>query len=87
MLGVRLDQELEERLSALAKRTERPKSYHAKQALMRYLDQEEAREAVNRDTLSRWEAFQENGETITNDQVLEWMDTWGTDDGGPWPQK
>ena len=39
MLGVRLGGELENRLAALAKRTHRSKSHHAKVALKRYIEQ------------------------------------------------
>jgi RHH-type rel operon transcriptional repressor/antitoxin RelB len=41
MLGVRLEPELEERLDWLAKKTGRTKSYHAKQAIKKYLEDKE----------------------------------------------
>ena len=41
MLGVRLEPELEERLDWLAKETGRTKSYHAKQAIKKYLEDKE----------------------------------------------
>jgi RHH-type rel operon transcriptional repressor/antitoxin RelB len=37
MLGIRLDPELERRLEALARQTGKSKSYHAREALQRYL--------------------------------------------------
>lgn len=41
MLGVRLEPELEQRLDSLAVKTGRTKSYHAKQAIKKYLEDKE----------------------------------------------
>ncbi|MBI5816118.1 MAG: ribbon-helix-helix protein, CopG family [Nitrospinae bacterium] len=41
MLAVRLDKELEARLEELAKKTHRTKSHYMKEALRRYLDENE----------------------------------------------
>jgi predicted DNA-binding protein len=37
MLGIRLERQLEARLEALAERSGKPKSYHAREAIRRYL--------------------------------------------------
>jgi RHH-type transcriptional regulator, rel operon repressor / antitoxin RelB len=44
MLGVRLEPELEQRLTLLAKKTKRSKSYLAKEALRDYIDRLENQE-------------------------------------------
>ena len=77
MLGVRLDEQLEARLSALAEKTNRSKSYLAKEALKRYIEQEELKEHEKAETLARWERYQETGEVVGNDSVMEWLDSWG----------
>lgn len=41
MAGVRLPEDLENRLTALATQTHRPKSYYLKEALQAYLDEYE----------------------------------------------
>ena len=87
MLGVRLDSELESRLTALAERTHRSKSHHAKEALARYIEQEEAKEQANIESLSRWEAYQENGESVSNQSVIDWLDGWGTEQEKSCPEK
>ena len=87
MLGVRLDAQLEKRLAALAKKTKRSKSYLAKEALERYIEQEETREYERRETLARWEHYQETGETLSNEAVETWLDTWGSDQEKPCPVK
>ena len=87
MLGVRLDSELENRLAALAERTHRSKSHHAKVALKRYIEQEEAKEQADTESLLRWEAYKEDGEFISNQSVMNWLDTWGTDQEKLCPEK
>jgi len=87
MLGVRLDEQLEERLSALAEKTNRSKSYLAKEALRRYIDQEEGKAYEIQETLARWERYQETGEVVSNDSMMECLDAWGSDHETPCPVK
>lgn len=87
MLGVRLDEELEARLNALAEKTHRSKSYLAKEALTRYIEQEESKEFEKQETLARWEEYQETGEVVSNDAMMDWLDSWGTDQEKPCPVK
>lgn len=42
MLGIRLEHELESQLQALAKRSGKPKSYHAREAIRLYLASDES---------------------------------------------
>ncbi|MDC9719980.1 MAG: CopG family transcriptional regulator [Gammaproteobacteria bacterium] len=77
MLGVRLDEQLETRLNLLAEHTQRSKSYLAKQALLRYIDEEERKQRENELTLSRWREYQETGEVVSNDAMMDWLSTWG----------
>jgi len=87
MLGVRLDEQLEARLNALAEKTHRSKSYLAKEALTRYIEQEEIKESEKQETLARWEKYQETGEVVNNDDMVNWLDSWGTDQDKPCPVK
>lgn len=87
MLGVRLDEELERRLTALAKKVDRSKSYLAKEALRRYIEQEEAKAYEREETLARWERYQEAAEIVSNDSMLLWLDSWGSDNEKPCPTK
>ncbi len=77
MLGVRLEPELEQRLNVLAKKSKRSKSYLAKEALRRYIDQLEAQEKRRQETLERWEAYEQTGEAIEHDTAVEWLESWG----------
>ena len=87
MLGVRLDEQLDERLSALAEKTNRSKSYLAKEALRRYIDQEESKEYEKQETIARWEHYQETGVVIKNDRITDWLDSWGSNQEKPCPTK
>ena len=87
MLGVRLDEQLENRLSALAEKTQRSKSFLAKEALTRYIEEEEQRQHENELTVARWEEYQETGETVSSDDMMEWLESWGTEQEKPCPVK
>lgn len=87
MLGVRLDAQLESRLNALAKKTQRSKSFLAKEALTRYIVQEESKLRENELTMARWEEYQETGEVLNNDIMMEWLESWGTEKEQPCPAK
>ncbi len=87
MLGVRLDKQLEERLTVLAEKTQRSKSYLAKEALTRYIEQEERKAFEAEEALARWERYLETGETVSNDTVMQWLDSWGADQEQSCPVK
>lgn len=87
MLGVRLDEQLESRLNALAAKTHRSKSFLAKEALTRYVEEEERKHRESELTMARWEEYQETGETVNNESMMDWLDSWGTDEEKPCPVK
>lgn len=87
MLGVRLDEQLEKRLNALAAKTKRSKSFLAKEALIRYVEEEERKQRENELTMARWQEYQETGETVSNEAMMAWLNTWGTDQEKPCPTK
>ena len=87
MLGVRLDEQLESRLAELADRKHRSKSYIAKEALRRYIREEEIKESENQETLKRWEQYQETGEVVSNDDMMVWLDSWGSEQEKECPVK
>lgn len=87
MLGIRLDKQLESRLAALAEKTQRTKSFLAKEALTRYIEDEERKQHENELTLARWEEYQETGETVSHDDMTQWLESWGTDQEKQCPVK
>ena len=87
MLGVRLDKQLEDRLNALARKAQRSKSFLAKEALIRYVEEEERKHRENQLTLARWEEYQETGEAVSNEVMMEWLEFWGTEQENSCPVK
>jgi predicted transcriptional regulator len=87
MLGIRLDEQLEKRLAVLAEKTQRSKSFVAKEALIRYIEEEERKQRENELTVARWEEYQETGEVVSNDAMVDWLDSWGTEQEKPCPVK
>jgi predicted transcriptional regulator len=87
MLGVRLDEQLENRLNALAEKTQRSKSFLAKEALIRYIEDEERKQRENELAIARWNEYQETGETVSNESMVDWLKSWGTEHEKPCPVK
>lgn len=87
MLGVRLDEQLENRLNALAAKTHRSKSFLAKKALTRYIEEEERKLRENNLTMARWEEYQESGEIVNHETMMDWLESWGADEEKPCPTK
>lgn len=85
MLGLRLEPELEQRLAELAKKTKRSKSYLTKEALRDYIGRLEAQERRRQETLERWEAYKQTGETIKHEAIVDWLESWGEDEEKPCP--
>ena len=63
MLGIRLEQDLESQLQALAKRSGKPKSYHAREAIRRYLASDESEAKRQSRLASRIVADEFEGDT------------------------
>ena len=65
----------------------RSSDWPAKEALRRYIEQEEAKAYEKQETLDRWERYQETAEVVSNDSVMTWLDSWGSDNEKPCPTK
>ena len=78
-VGVKLDDELQIRLKALSERCDRSPHWLMKKAISEYVDRMEEEEKERTLLLDRWHDYQETGEGITHERVVEWLETWGTD--------
>jgi predicted transcriptional regulator len=83
MMTVRLKQEVKDKLDALARDTNRSKSYLASEAIESYIN------------LNAWQvehikaalAEDETGEPgVPHEHVMDWMNSWGTDNELPRPE-
>ena len=84
-VGVKLDDELQKRLKAIAERCERSPHWLMKKAICEFVDREEAAEQEHQLLLDRWNQYQETGEAVPHETVVKWLETWGTDKEGPCP--
>jgi predicted transcriptional regulator len=82
---VKLDPELKVRLKRLATARHRAPHWLMREAIAQYVDREEKRQALHQDALAAWEEFEETGLHATGNEVMAWLETWGTDDELPAP--
>jgi len=48
-------------------------------AASRQIEKEKSKQYENDLTVARWKEYQETGETISNDAMTDWLESWGTD--------
>ena len=78
--SLKLDDELKGRIQHLAEIRRRSSHWIMREAIAQYVEREEKREALRRETLAAWDEFQATGMHVTGDEVETWLSTWGTDD-------
>lgn len=76
---VKLDVDVSMRLARLGELKQRSPHWLMKEAIARYLEQEEYSEQLNIETLARWQEA-EQGKVVSHQAVSNWLDTWGTDE-------
>lgn len=76
---VKLDSDTRDRLERLGELKHRSPHWLMKEAITRYLEQEEYNERLNQETLARWQEA-EKGKVVSHQAVSKWLDTWGTDE-------
>lgn len=77
-VGVKLEPGLRKRLRALGKQRSRSTHWLMKDAIQRYLEEEEAAERAKAETLERWARFEESGAHVSDDAVTGWLKSWGS---------
>jgi predicted transcriptional regulator len=78
-MSIKLDARTRERLAELAGAKKRTAHAIAREAIEDYVAREEAKERFNQDALQAWQNFQETGVYIAGDDVLAWVESWGSD--------
>ena len=78
-IGVRLNEDTQHRLDALAKARDKSPHYLMKSAIERFLQVEEALETERQLVKSRWQKFEITGETIDHRDVKAWAAGLATD--------
>jgi len=85
MTSVRMPDEMAKRLNELAARLKRAKGWVINEALREYLERAELRQRMIVDTLEGIETLKAD-ETVDGDDVITWLDSWGTPDELPPPE-
>jgi predicted transcriptional regulator len=79
-VSVKLDDDLHQRVKALAENKQRSAHWVMREAIRGYVEKEEARASFIHDALESWRDYQETGLHLTWEEVDHWMSTWGTED-------
>jgi predicted transcriptional regulator len=81
-LNVRLDPELDQKLSAVASRLDRPRAWVVEHAIKEFIElqlwQLTAIEEGLRDA--------DSGRVVSHKKVVEWVESWGKPDERPMPE-
>jgi len=78
-MAVKLPERDRERLNTLGKTKKRTPHWLAKEAISQYLDREEKAEQFRQETMDRWEEFCRTGQSVANEAVMEWLESWGSE--------
>ena len=77
--SVKIDDDLKNRVQQLADIRHRSPHWIMCEAIRDYVEREEAQERFKQEALASWTAYQETGQHLTNQEVREWLNNWGTD--------
>lgn len=78
MLGVRLDKNMEKKISHYAKKIGKNKSAFVKEAINDYLKKKENEEWHKAQTLKGWSEI-EAGEGLPGEKIFEYLKSWDSD--------
>ncbi len=85
-VGVKLDDETRERLKQVADELERTPHWVIKTALAEYLDREEAALKERHEDDARWAHYQESGQAIPQEKVMQWLGALAAGRKAPCPK-
>jgi len=83
--SLKLDDDLKGRVQHLAALHRRTAHWIMREAIAQYVEREEKREALKRDTLKAWKEFHTTGLHVTAEEADQWLASWGTEDERPAP--
>lgn len=85
-MSLKLGSEVREGLRSLAEIKKRPAHALAREAVAAYVKVELEREQFTSDADAAWNHYQETGLHATSEEVLAWVDSWGTSNELPKPK-
>lgn len=84
--SIKLDDDMQSRVEHLAEARQRSPHWIMREAIAQYLDREERRESLRRDTLRAWEEYRATGLHVPAADVDDWLAGWGSDGEGAPPE-
>lgn len=78
-VSVKLDADIKARVEHLAKNCKRSPHWMMREAIREYVEKEEKREALQQEALRAWEEHQTSGLHVTGDEVVSWLESWGSE--------
>ena len=78
-MAIKLPQQDRDRLQKLGATKKRTAHWLAKEAITQFLDREEAAEQFKQETVARWDAYCQTGQSVPHEAVMQWLESWGTD--------
>ena len=79
-VAVKIDKETKKRYKDLAVIKRRSAHWMMREAISQYIDREEKRESFRQDAMNAWDEYQETGLHATSDEVVKWLNSWGSTD-------
>ncbi|MFD1254978.1 trifunctional transcriptional regulator/proline dehydrogenase/pyrroline-5-carboxylate dehydrogenase [Devosia equisanguinis] len=79
-VSVKLDDDMRERIQALAESKQRSAHWIMREAIRGYVEREEARASFIADADAAMEHYRETGLHVTHAEVAHWLKSWGSDD-------
>jgi predicted transcriptional regulator len=76
---IRCDKDTLLQLDALAEARNRSRTWIINQALIEYIAREKKREQFKMYVLNSWQQYQETGLHVTDDELVTWLKTWGSE--------
>jgi predicted transcriptional regulator len=77
--SVKLDDDLKGRIQDLAVQQRRSAHWIMREAIVQYVEREEARASFRQEALASWAEYQANGQHLTGGEVRDWLRSWGTE--------
>ncbi len=78
-MAIKLPQQDRDRLQQLGAVKKRSAHWLAKEAITQFLDREESAERFKEESASRWDQHCHTGKSVPHDAVMQWLESWGTD--------
>lgn len=76
---LKLNDELKDKVQHLAELKNRTAHWIMCEAIRSYIDKEVSKENFKKEALESWENYQETKLHLTGNEVLDWLNSWGTE--------